>query len=78
MVSMLSGSDDGLGGGLSCPEKDRCTNYSCAGGFLRVFREWISRHFPTTLIPSRYFNEAPRYFNEALSRAKLHPLHILS
>jgi hypothetical protein len=30
MVSMLSGSDDGLGGGLSCPEKDRCTNYSCA------------------------------------------------
>jgi hypothetical protein len=39
---MLSGSDNGLGGGLSCPEKDRCTNYSCAGGFLRVFREWIS------------------------------------
>jgi hypothetical protein len=32
---MLSGSDDGLGGGLSCPEKDRCTNYSCAGGFLK-------------------------------------------
>jgi hypothetical protein len=28
--------------GMSCPEKDRCTNYSCAGGFLRVFREWIS------------------------------------
>jgi hypothetical protein len=28
-------------------------------------------HFPTTLIPSRSFNEA-------LSRAKLHPLHILS
>jgi hypothetical protein len=39
---MLSGSDDGFGGGLSCPEKDRCTNYSCAGGFLRVLREWIS------------------------------------
>jgi hypothetical protein len=29
------------------------------------------RHFPTTLIPSWSFNEA-------LSRAKLHPLHILS
>jgi hypothetical protein len=28
MVSMLSGSDDGLGGGLSCPEKDRFTNYN--------------------------------------------------
>jgi hypothetical protein len=38
MVSMLSGSDDGSGEGLSCPEKDRCTNYSCAGGFLRVFK----------------------------------------
>jgi hypothetical protein len=33
---MLSGSDLGLGGGLSCPEKDRCTNYSCAGGFLQI------------------------------------------
>jgi hypothetical protein len=42
MASMLSGSGDGLGGGLSCPEKDRCTNYSCTGGFLRVFRELIS------------------------------------
>jgi hypothetical protein len=39
---MLSGSDDRLGGGLSCPEKDRCTKYSCAGGFLRVLKEWIS------------------------------------
>jgi hypothetical protein len=29
------------------------------------------RHFPITLIPSRSFNEA-------LPRAKLHPLHILS
>jgi hypothetical protein len=31
-VSMLSGGDDGLGGGLSCPEKDRCTKCSCTGG----------------------------------------------
>jgi hypothetical protein len=42
MASMLSRSGDGLGGGQSCPDKDRCTNYSCTGGFLRVFREWIS------------------------------------
>jgi hypothetical protein len=44
---------------LPCPEKDNSA--------LRLTR----RHFPTTLIPSRYFNEAR-------SRAKLHPLHILS
>jgi hypothetical protein len=25
---MLSGGDDGLGGGLICPDKDRCTNYT--------------------------------------------------
>jgi hypothetical protein len=34
MASMLSGSGDGLVGGLSCPEKDRCTNYSCAGASI--------------------------------------------
>jgi hypothetical protein len=32
----------GLAKGLSCPEKDRCTNYSLGGGFLRALREWIS------------------------------------
>jgi hypothetical protein len=41
-----------------CPSQDNSA--------LRLTR----RHVPTTLIPSRYFNEA-------LSRAKLHPLHIL-
>jgi hypothetical protein len=41
MVSMWSGSD-GSGGGLCCPEKDRCTNYSLGGGFLRALRECIS------------------------------------
>jgi hypothetical protein len=45
---MLSGSDDGFGGGLSCPE-DRCTNYYCAGGFLRVLREWSLAIIPNTL-----------------------------
>jgi hypothetical protein len=42
-----------------CPSQDNSV--------LRLTR----RHFPTTLIPSRSFNEA-------LSRAKLYPLHILS
>jgi hypothetical protein len=32
----------GLAEGLSCPEKDRCNNYSLGGGFLRALREWIS------------------------------------
>jgi hypothetical protein len=42
MTTKVAGNRDRLGGGLSCPEKDRCTNYSCTGCFLRVFREWIS------------------------------------
>jgi hypothetical protein len=29
-------------GGLCCPEKDRCPNYSLGGEFLRALREWIS------------------------------------
>jgi hypothetical protein len=42
---MLSGNDDGLGGGLSCPEKDRCTNYSCAGGLSTCF-QGVDKWFP--------------------------------
>jgi hypothetical protein len=57
------------GGGLCCPEKDRCTNYSLGGGFYALHQ--TRRHFPITLIPSRAFNEA-------LPRAELHPLDILS
>jgi hypothetical protein len=32
------------GGGLCCPEKDRCTNYSLGEGFLRAFKgvdKWL-------------------------------------
>jgi hypothetical protein len=32
----------GLAEGLSCPEKDRCNNYSLGGGFLHALKEWIS------------------------------------
>jgi hypothetical protein len=43
-VSMLSGGDDGLGGGLSCPEKDRCTKY-CTGGLSTCF-QGVDKWFP--------------------------------
>jgi hypothetical protein len=45
MASMLSGSGDGLGGVLSCPEKDRCTNYSCTGGLSMCF-QGVDKWFP--------------------------------
>jgi hypothetical protein len=48
----------------------RSSWYICPSQDNSVLR-LTRRHFPITLIPSRSFNEA-------LSRAKLHPLHILS
>jgi hypothetical protein len=43
---MLSGGDDGLGGGLSCPEKDRCTKCSCTGGGLSSCFQGVDKWFP--------------------------------
>jgi hypothetical protein len=49
---MLSGSDDGFGGGLSCPEKDRCT--SVDNHFTRQYNPEDSseRHYTELL----YYN----------------------
>jgi hypothetical protein len=72
MVSFLAG----YGNHLSTPLKHiespphRSNWYICPSQDNSVLRQ-TRCHFPITLIPSRSFNEA-------LSRAKLHPLHILS
>jgi hypothetical protein len=72
MVSFLAGHGNHLSTPLKHVESPphRSSWYICPSQDNSVLRQ-TRHHFPITLIPSRSFNEA-------LSRAKLHPLHILS
>jgi hypothetical protein len=57
---MLSGSGDGLGGGLSCPVKDRCTNYYCTGGLSMCF-QGVDKWFPHCQFSCFQQCEVPRF-----------------
>jgi len=72
MVSFLAGHGNHLSTPLKHVEtpRPRSSWYICPSQDNTALRQ-TRRHFPITLIPSRAFNEA-------LPRAELHPLDILS